>query len=115
VNRYVVVLASFALGCSGEDGGKDGTGDEVDAILALTPDLDNGAALYQANCALCHGENGEGIEGLGSDVRTQTDQRAVVEVVLDGNDEGMTAFRDFLTEQEIADVSGYVVDGTLGG
>lgn len=114
MNRSGVALALLALGCSGDEG-KDGTGDEVDAILALTPDLDNGSALYQANCALCHGENGEGITDLGSDIRNETDQRTVVVSVLDGNDEGMTAFRDFLTEQEIADVSGYVVDGTLGG
>ena len=116
MHRFGLAVALLALGCNGEDGGKDtGGGGEIDAILALTPDLANGATVYDTNCALCHGDNGEGIDGLGSDIRNETDQAAVIDVVLNGNDDGMTAFRDFLTEQEIADVSGFVVDGALGG
>lgn len=88
----------------------------MDAILALTPDMENGASVYGLNCATCHGTDGAGVEALGgSDIRQETDQGLIIEVVLDGNDLGMTPFRDILSDQEIADVSGFVAGGGLGG
>lgn len=34
-------------------------------IPQLSPEAQQGAALYTANCAACHGENGLGVEGAG--------------------------------------------------
>ena len=115
MTRYFgLALALMMFGCNGadDDGGK-GTTSEVDAILALTADTANGATLYDGNCALCHADDGSGFEGLGSNIQTETDEALVVESVLNGNDEGMTAFADILTDQEIADVSGFVTTGGL--
>jgi mono/diheme cytochrome c family protein len=106
----VFALGLLVLGCNGDD---ELTG--IDAILALTPDTENGALVFDAQCALCHADDGSGVEGLGSDIRAETDQTVVVTSVYDGNDEGMTAFADILTEQDIADVSGFVTSGGLGG
>ena len=115
MNRFVWI-GLFLAACSGDEGKDTGTtpSGRVEEIMALTPDTANGADLYATNCAICHGDSGEGIEGLGSNVQNETDQAAVITVVLEGNDDGMTSFDGLLTDQEIADVSAFVVEGDLG-
>lgn len=84
-------------------------------------DLKNGKALYQAYCASCHLEDGEGInETFPSLVQTswvrEEDQLLDVllnglkgKIVVDGleYDEMMPAF-DFLSDREIAEIATYV-------
>ena len=72
----------------------------VDAITALTGDADNGAAIYAANCAGCHGADGS---GGGAPRATGRDADEVAAIVLSGEDE-MPSFADLLDDQEIADV-----------
>lgn len=56
----MAIAATMAVGCA-SDGG-DGNGDGGASILARAPDMDKGAELYAASCALCHGERGIGTQ-----------------------------------------------------
>jgi mono/diheme cytochrome c family protein len=91
--------------------------DEVEEVLALEPSLTNGGAVYDMSCASCHGGEGEG--GIGTSFvqafnelhdqggSWEAELRAWVLTILDG--EGtMPAWRGELSEQEVADVVGYV-------
>ena len=49
-----IIMALSAAGCA------SGGADEPAAVVA--PDVDNGAALFAASCALCHGERGVGTQ-----------------------------------------------------
>jgi len=52
-----LVMALSAAGCA--SGGGSNGGEPADAIA---PDADNGATLFAASCALCHGERGVGTQ-----------------------------------------------------
>lgn len=52
-----LVMALSAAGCASGDGANGG---ESTAVVA--PDADNGATLFAASCALCHGERGVGTQ-----------------------------------------------------
>ena len=54
----IMAMAVAAVGCA--SGGGDGGGGA--SVPARAPDVDNGAELYAASCALCHGERGVGTE-----------------------------------------------------
>lgn len=66
---YAITIASAALltlGCGGES--------EESTSTTPAPQIDNtalarakGKAIFKKTCVACHGENGEGIEGLGKD------------------------------------------------
>ena len=53
-----IIMALSAAGCASGDGA-NGRGESVDVV---NPDADNGAALFAASCALCHGERGVGTQ-----------------------------------------------------
>ena len=83
----------------------DDTSDPVDAILALTGDSAAGMTIYSDNCAICHGDSGEG--GTGEPLNVTIPTETIVETVYYG--EGiMAAYSETLTDQEIADVTAYV-------
>ena len=70
----------------------------------------NGAVVFTANCAICHGATGTGGNGgpdLTSLPGTKTMTKVVPQVTNGGG--GMPAFRVTLTPQQIVDVSAYVV------
>jgi outer membrane protein assembly factor BamB len=72
------------------------------------PEEPDGEAIYQANCASCHGADGSGgngppLQGIG-DVHTIEE---LVAVITEGRG-GMPAWRDELTPEEIEAVAGYV-------
>ena len=51
----------------------------------------NGARIYAAGCATCHGVSGEGVDGLGSALRPNTfvatnDLAALADVILTGSE-----------------------------
>lgn len=99
MQRFLMV--ALAAACGGEE-------TRADVILGLTGDVANGETLYGTNCALCHGTAGEGVENLGAALAGATlSDEEVVNVLLNGNDEGMTPF-DLLTDQELADVTAFV-------
>lgn len=73
----------------------------------------NGAAIYAARCAVCHGADGSG--GAGPDLRGVVDAHgveAVTEVITNGRG-AMPAWRGVLTPAEIAAVVDFL--GTLEG
>jgi mono/diheme cytochrome c family protein len=101
--------AAAALAACDGGGGQS----EIDEILALPADSSNGAAVYLARCALCHGDAGEGgsgpaLQGLADD------PNLLIGVVLDGTG-SMSGFRDLLTQQEIADLYAYLAESILTG
>ena len=120
MTRWMMACWLGLAACGGEpddddDDDDDGVGDaRVDAILALTGDTANGATLYADNCALCHGDDGEG--GVGGQLEGEVsaaEESEIVLIILDG--EGtMPAWEDYFSEQEVADVTAYLLD-TFGG
>jgi mono/diheme cytochrome c family protein len=97
----LIFVSLFAMACGGKS-------DRVDEINELEGDPENGAVVYAANCAGCHGADGTG--GSGPDITGEDDQDEVTEVVLSGED-SMPAFDGDLSDQEIADVVAFVIDG----
>ena len=94
--RWTVGMIAVGLaGCGGSAG-------DVAAILALEGDEANGGEIYSANCAACHGDEGEGGTSLalnGSALPTED----VILTILDGRG-SMTGFRELLTDQDVADL-----------
>jgi mono/diheme cytochrome c family protein len=80
----------------------------LSSIEALDGDAAAGEALYEANCASCHGTDGTG--GSGPNLVEEAPPKSeVIELVYYGED-AMPAFSDSLEDQEIADVTAYVVE-----
>lgn len=74
--------------------------------------LADGRAIFMANCAKCHGENGKGKLKGQPDFTDAAWQRKVsreeiVETIRDGHEE-MPSFRDKLMEPQIETVAAYV-------
>jgi mono/diheme cytochrome c family protein len=95
----VALLASVSVlvACGADDGGEGDGGGGGDATA--------GRALYETNCAACHGAGGEGSGSYPSIVGEGGSD--AIDIVTNG-DGGMPAFGGRLTEQEIADVVAYV-------
>jgi cytochrome c6 len=79
---------------------------------ALDARLVAGRALYVANCAACHQENGSGYQRVyprlaGNRVVRLPDASPTLTYVLDGRG-SMPPFRDQLTKVQIADIVSYV-------
>jgi cytochrome c6 len=82
---------------------------------ALAENIDDGAKIFNVQCAGCH-PNGGNIIRRGKSLQKKALQRnkmdsleAVKEIVTNGKN-NMSAFRDRLSEQEIAIVSAYVLE-----
>src|SRR5712692_5406759 len=101
-NRMALVLAALAAVIVG-----------APLQAGATPD---GAALYKAKCAVCHGADGSGqtpvgkslrLKALGSkEVRKQTDQ-ALIKIVEAGKGK-MPAYKGKLSGDEIRQIVSYV-------
>lgn len=95
------IAALVALTACGDDSA-------LSSIEALDGDAAAGQALYEANCASCHGTDGTG--GSGPDLVEEAPPKSeVIELVYYGED-AMPAFADSLEDQEIADITAYVVE-----
>ncbi len=92
------------------------------ATPAASPSVEaaSGAKLYSTNCAKCHKEDGTGgkitVDGktinpdnlTGAKLAAKPDAK-YVQYITDGfPEDGMPAFKDKLSEQEIKDIIGYV-------
>lgn len=88
------------LGCG------DHSHDEEDYayILDLQSNVENGAELFNQNCASCHGVNAEG--GSGPDL-VGMEIGHVVEAIQNGVGYSMPSFPE-LDDQDIADIYGYL-------
>jgi len=76
--------------------------------------MDNGAKVFEANCSGCH-INGKNIVRRGKNLRLKAlhkykvdNQDAIASLVTNGKGI-MSAYGDKLSQQEIADVSGYIL------
>ncbi|MGL5939911.1 MAG: cytochrome c6 PetJ [Waterburya sp.] len=79
-----------------------------------TNDSTSGAKIFEANCAGCHA-NGSNIIRRGKNLKLKAlqknkvdTQEAIADLVTNGKN-NMSAYKDRLTAQEIADVSAYVL------
>jgi mono/diheme cytochrome c family protein len=92
---------------------------EIDEVLALTPDFDNGDAVYAASCAACHAADGTGGTGPSFVAAFETfhDQggsweievRQWIAAILTGVDgTAMPGWQGELSAQEVADVIDYI-------
>ncbi len=111
------LAAALAAGCGGDDGGSgSGGGNGAGSAPEQTPqqvvdrgDAAGGKQVFADNCAACHGEDGGG--GTGPELAGRQEFASpdvVVEQVRDGGG-GMPGFEGRLSDQELADVSAYVV------
>lgn len=114
----VLALAPFVLGaCGGDDDGSEGGGGEGDAA-ATTSEGDSGGAgnaeagaevFASAGCGGCHtlkAADATGTKAPNLD-ELRPSEAEVREQVTNGGG-GMPAFKDKLSEQQIADVAAYV-------
>jgi mono/diheme cytochrome c family protein len=70
--------------------------------------LGEGEAIFANNCASCHGRNGGGFIGPElAENNTLKDTTFVLERILEGSD-GMPAFSDRFSDNEIADVASFI-------
>ena len=86
----------------------------VDAFAVPGVNLENGAAVFKANCAGCHARGGN-IVRRGKNLKLKTlhkrqvdTQEAIASIVTNGKGI-MSAYGDKLTSEEIANVSAYVL------
>lgn len=87
----------------------------VDRVMAApATNLDNGAAVFKANCAACHAKGGNIVRrGKNLKLKTlhkrQVDTEAAIASLVTNGKGIMSAYGDKLTAAEIADVSAYVL------
>jgi len=93
--RSILVLTLLA-GCSG------GTEDTA------TGDAVAGEAVFDANCASCHGVGGTG-GSSGPDLTAESEGAGEIEEIVRNGEGDMPGFEGSLDDQEIADVVAYVV------
>jgi mono/diheme cytochrome c family protein len=108
----LALLSAAALAACGGDSGNDSGGGapaKPPQQVVDAGDPAKGRDVFSGNCQACHGADGGGGSGpalAGED--EFTDAGVVVDQVRDGGG-GMPAFGDQLSEQELADVSAFVV------
>ena len=84
--------------------------ERADAIVELAPDLTNGEALYELECARCHASDARGND-LGPNLVAELyhGDKLLITYILDGTNNGeMPAFGDDFTDQDTADVMGWI-------
>jgi mono/diheme cytochrome c family protein len=77
-------------------------------LITLLPPEEMGRALYESNCAPCHGSMGEGGLGPGlrpsSFIQTKSDEELVAFVLAGRSGTAMDAFEGILTEEELGNL-----------
>ena len=110
-SRLICLLAAAAAvtACGGDDGDGGGAPQRPPQQVVDAGDPTRGRQVFADNCAACHGADGGGGSGPELAGREEyTNPEVVVEQIREGGG-GMPAFGDDLSEQELADVSAYVV------
>ena len=94
--------------------------DHVLSLSGQAPANEDGRAVYEENCAACHGENGEGNRELGAPNLADaiwlygSDRDAVIETITNSRSGMMPAWSRRLTDAQIKQVALYV-HGLGGG
>ncbi len=81
-------------------------------LLEDASDIEEGNSLFQTNCAVCHGANGEG--GIGANL---TDQYWIYDggiagtfnTIMEGGKNGMKSWKNDFTPIEIQKISSYIL------
>lgn len=85
------------------------------SLPAFAADLDNGAKIFSAECAGCH-INGSNIIRRGKNLklkalkRNKVDSLEEIAALVSNGKNIMSAYKDRLSEQQIQDVSAYVLE-----
>ena len=87
---------------------------DTSVLAASVGDLDSGAAVFKTHCAGCH-VNGGNIVRRGKNLkmkalhRNKADTQDAIAYIVTNGKGIMSAYRDKLTPEQIADVSAYVL------
>ena len=92
------------------EGRRPGTAVQTAEQLRAAADLDNGKRLFAQACAVCHGEDGKSGHGAAPSLANLKDLDAVLTTITNGRNT-MPSFRSAFTQEQIRDVSAYVVAG----
>ena len=84
------------------------------AVADIMPNIDNGAAVFKANCAGCHAKGGNIVRrrrNLKSKAlhRNKVDTQKAIALLVTNGKNNMSAYGDKLSTQEIEDVAAYVL------
>lgn len=103
MKRAWVIASALCLSACGGDPRAEG-------IAALEGDAASGAAIYSANCASCHGDDGTG--GSGPALVGEVDEPSDVELATKILNGGlvMPGFADELGDQDVADLISFMRD-----
>ena len=104
----VAVAALPFAACGSDDGGGGGGGKPPGQVIAAG-DPAKGEEVFAQNCAVCHGSDGGGGTGPKLAHESKYADADVVVPQVRGGGGGMPAFADQLSEQELADVTSFVV------
>jgi len=79
-----------------------------DELASLQADFDNGTTIYDNACVACHGETGEGVEGVGPALTNNLSLNEIMRVIYEGTNT-MPAF-NVLSDQQLVDISRFVAE-----
>jgi mono/diheme cytochrome c family protein len=81
-------------------------------LITLLPPEEMGKALYESNCAPCHGSAGEGGLGpplrLSSFIQANSDEELIAFILAGRDGSAMDSFEGILTEEELANVAAFL-------
>jgi mono/diheme cytochrome c family protein len=113
--RPLCAIALLLMGACNDDfllPREEADGDQIDEILALTPDTTAGESSFTSRCSGCH--NADGTAAIGpslSEWLAANDDAATLTVIIEGQG-AMPAFN--LESQELADILGWMKENFAG-
>jgi quinohemoprotein ethanol dehydrogenase len=69
----------------------------------------DGSVIYQRNCSVCHGLEGERVAGTRKLAETELNREQILNITKNGKG-GMPAFKETLSEQELQAVTDFVME-----
>ena len=109
----LVVAVASAAACGGSGGGTETTGIGTETTTVGTETTVSGsgeaAALFTANCAVCHGGSGQGRSGPDLRPLTTEDLSRIEHQIRNGGI-AMPAFGSTFSDQQVTDLAEYVAD-----
>lgn len=99
--------------------GEEGVKDVANYVMSLSGKQHNeeraarGQATFAANCAVCHGDKGQGNQGMAPNLTDNTwlwggSEKAIIETITGGRHNQMPAWEGFLTDEKIHILTAYV-------
>ena len=79
----------------------------ADNVPAATDAMAQGKAIYEANCAACHGADGKAMLAGAKDMTITELTDADIMSLLQNGKNGMPAYKDVYSEEELKNVLGY--------